>query len=104
MFGFGKKKIKKSKTDKRGKKKSKELQASCTGGSQKGKSESQRIREEALANARAAREHIGEETVQRIAELMAKKENNPFQQAIKKLEKADSDRVADEILYMLDDK
>ena len=100
MFGFGKKKTKNSKTDKRGKKKSKKLQAGCA----EGKSESQRIREEALANARAAREHLGDETVQRIAQLMAQKENNPFEQAIRQLEKADSDRVADEILYMLDEK
>ncbi|MCB1720158.1 MAG: hypothetical protein KDI11_00180 [Alphaproteobacteria bacterium] len=89
MFGFGK-----NKSDKR--KKSKELQA--------GRVKSQRLREEALANARAARETLGDETVQKIAEIIARKENNPFQQAIRQLESADSDRVADEILYMLDEK
>ena len=98
MFGFGK--TKKSKTDKRGKKKSKELQASV----EEGKSESQRIREEALANARAAREHIGEETIQKIAAAMAKKQNSPMQKALRQIENADADRVADEIMYMLDDK
>jgi len=89
MFGFGK-----NKSDKR--KKPKELQA--------GRVKSQRLREEALANARAARETLGDETVQKIAEIIARKENNPFQQAIRQLESADSDRVADEILYMLDEK
>ncbi len=100
MFGFGQKNKKTKQTDKRGKKKSKELRAGCA----EGKSESQRIREEALANARAAREHIGEDTIQKIAAAMAKKENNPMAKAQAQLATADSDRVADEILYMLDDK
>ncbi|MCB9982812.1 MAG: hypothetical protein H6861_03925 [Rhodospirillales bacterium] len=96
MFGFGK-----NRTDKR--KKLKALQAGCE---QKAceQSKSQRLREEALANARAAREALGDETVQKIAEIIARKENNPFEQALRKLEKADSDRISDEILYMLDKK
>ena len=110
MFGFGQKNKmhKKSKTDKRQKKPNK-AQASCakgecTGKAHKGKkSESQRIREEALANARAAREAIGEETIQKIAAAMAKKENSPMAIAKRQLENADSERVADEIFYMLDD-
>ena len=101
MFGFGQKnKKQKSKTDKRGKKKSKELQVGCTAGV----SESQRIREEALANARAAREHIGDETIQKIAAAMAKKENSPMAVATRQLENADSDKIADEIMWLLDDK
>ena len=107
MFGFGKnKKQTKSKTDKRQKKsklKQKRLQAGCTEGTYGEKSESQRIREEALANARKAREHIGEDTIQKIAAAMAKKENNPMAIAKKQLQNADSDRVVDEILYMLDE-
>jgi len=91
MFGFGKKKSDKEK-------KQKVLQAGCE------KSKRQRIREEALANARAARESLGEDTVQKIAEIISRKENNPFEKAIRKLETADSDRVADEILYMLDEE
>ena len=98
MFGFGKNK-KSKQTDKR--KKPKKLQAGCAEGN---KSKSQRIREEALANARAAREHIGEDTIQKIAAAMAKKENNPMAKAQAQLQNADSDRVADEILYMLDDQ
>lgn len=97
MFGFKKNK----KTDKRGKKKSKELQAGSVEGK---KSESQRLREEALANARAAREHIGEDTIQKIAAAMAKKENSPMAQAKEQLANSDADRITDEILYMLDEK
>ena len=105
MFGFGKNK-KKSKSDKRGKKKSKELQASGTR-EKNGEGQSlagDALRAQALANARAAREAIGEDTVQKMAEIIARKENNPFEKAIKQLENADADRVADEILYMLDEK
>lgn len=97
MFGFGKK------TSCKGKK-SKALQAE--GGQQvcAKQARSQQLRAEAMANARAARETLGDETVQKIAEIIARKENNPFEQALRKIEQADSDRVADEILYMLDEK
>lgn len=110
MFGLGKK----SKTDKRGKKQNnKKLQASSTGGSRKGNAgrngsgqglAGDALRAQALANARAAKEALGDETVRKMAEIIARKENNPFEQAIKALEKADSDRVSDEIFYMLKDK
>ena len=89
MFGFGKKQ----------KKKSKELQASV-----EGKSKSQRIREEALANARAARETLGDDTIQKIAAAMAKKEQGAMGKAQNQLKNADADRIADELLYMLDEK
>lgn len=106
MFGFGKNK--KNKSDKRGKKpqNKKKLQASGTRG-KNGEGQSlagDALRAQALANARAAREAIGEDTVQKMAEIIARKENNPFEKAIKQLENADADRVADEILYMLDEK
>ena len=107
-----------SKTDKR--KKPKELQASCEGvqkkrGAQqkpeKGRAKSKGsqsnsagdIRAQALANARAAREKIGEDTIQQIAEIISKKENNPFEQAKRKLETADTDRITDEIMFLLDE-
>ena len=106
MFGFGTKKNKKNKTDKQ--KKPKKLRASCEGVTNK-ESDGQSLagdalRAQALANARKAREHIGEDTIQKIAAAMAKKENNPMAQAQAQLQNADSDRVADEILFMLDDK
>ena len=95
MFGFAKK----SKTDKRAHRKAKEFQAGC-----REKSASRRIREDALANARAAREHIGEDTIRRIAASIAKKENSPMARARAMLHNADSERVAAEILHMLDER
>jgi hypothetical protein len=64
--------------------------------------ESERIRAEALANVRAAREALGEDTIQKIAEALKKKANSPMEQAKAKLAKVDTDRVLDEIKYMLD--
>ncbi len=114
MFGI----FTNSKTDKR--KKPKELQASCEGvknkrGAQnkpaKGRAKSTGsqsnsagdIRAQALANARLARERLGEDTVQKMAEIISRKENNPFEQAKKKIAMADSDRVVDEIMFLLDE-
>lgn len=57
---------------------------------------------QALANARAARERLGEETIQKIAEAIQKKQNSPMEQAKMKLARQDADRVADEILSMLE--
>ncbi len=101
MFGFG---TKKNKTGKQ--KKTKNLRAGHEDVNKK-QSNGQglagdALRAQALANARKAREHIGEETIQKIAAAMAKKENNPMAIATRQLESADSDRIADEILFMLD--
>ena len=68
-------------------------------------SQSQKLRAEALANMKAAREHIGDETVQKLAEIMQKmdqKENAPTAQARKDIEEADAERVAFEILLMME--
>lgn len=65
---------------------------------------SEDIREQALANARAARENIGDETLQRIAEAMSRKQNSATERAKADIVSADADRVAEEILYMLDKK
>ncbi|MCF8495633.1 MAG: hypothetical protein K9G62_03090, partial [Alphaproteobacteria bacterium] len=62
------------------------------------------IRAQALANARAAREALGEDTIQRIAASLSQKKNSPLEQAKARLQKLDKDRVAEEILIMLDDK
>ena len=64
--------------------------------------ESERIRAEALANVRTAREALGDETIQKIAEALKKKANSPMEQAKNKLAKVDTDRVLDEIKYMMD--
>jgi hypothetical protein len=60
------------------------------------------IRAQALANARKAREHIGEETLQKIAAAMQKKQQSAIEQAKLKISQADADRVAEEIISMLE--
>lgn len=65
-------------------------------------SSSDDIRAQALANARAARENLGEETIHKIAEIMKKMESQPMVQARQKMESVDSDRVLDELRYMID--
>lgn len=58
---------------------------------------------EAMNNARKAREEIGDETIQKIAEALRKKENSPFEQARRKIEGLNRDRVADNIRTMIDE-
>ena len=52
---------------------------------------------QAKANAAAAREEIGDETLDKIKEAMMKKENNPFEQAKKKVKSMDKQKVADSV-------
>jgi hypothetical protein len=74
-------------------------------GSDKGKSKGQvsspDIRAQALANAKAARESLGEETIQKIVEAMARKKNDPVEQAKAQIAQQDAERVAHEILDMM---
>lgn len=65
---------------------------------------SEELRAEAMANVRAAREHIGEDTLDRIAAAMTKKQQSATEQAKAQIQSADPDRVLDEILYMLDER
>ncbi|MCB1532077.1 MAG: hypothetical protein KDJ35_04315 [Alphaproteobacteria bacterium] len=64
---------------------------------------SQKLREEALANARAARENIGDETLQRIAAAMTAKQQSNTEQAKRAIQNADAERVAQELLQMIKD-
>lgn len=66
-----------------------------------GKLSSEDIRAQALANARAARERVGEETIQRIAEALVRKQMSLTEQAKKQIAQANSDRVADEIRLLM---
>lgn len=52
---------------------------------------------QAKANASAAREEIGNETLDKIKEAMMKKENNPFEQAKRKVKAMDDQKVADSV-------
>ena len=67
-------------------------------------SKSQRIRQEALANARTARAEIGEEALDKIAAMMTKKQQSEIERAKQKIAEADAHRVLDEIMLMMDDK
>lgn len=68
-----------------------------------GTSNSQRLREEALANARKAREAMGDEAIQKIAAAIRKKQQSESEQAKEKIAKVDPDRVLDELKWMLED-
>lgn len=92
---------KNKKSDKREKKQ--ELQVE-SGVRQNKSQDSQRLREEALANARKARAEIGEETLDKIAALMTKKQQSLVEQTKQKVAETDADRVAQEILLMMDEK
>jgi hypothetical protein len=59
---------------------------------------------QAKANAAAAREEIGDETLEKIRQHMAKKENNPFEQAKKKVKAMDQEKVADSLKDWMRDK
>lgn len=64
-------------------------------------------REEILAHARAtaaaAREEIGDETLEKIREAMMKKQGSAFEQAKQKVKAMDQERIADNIRYVMDD-
>ena len=65
---------------------------------------SKQLREQAMANARAAKEHIGEETLQKIAAAMTKKQQSALEQAKKDIHSADPDKVLDELKFMMDNR
>ncbi len=59
---------------------------------------------QAKANAAAAREEIGDDTLDKIREALLKKENSPFAQAKKRIEAMDQDKVRDNVsLWMRED-
>lgn len=88
-------------------KKAKTLKSSSAGAgaAQKNTSAANRsaeIRAQAMANARAAREAIGDETLQKIAAAIQKKQASVTERAKDQIKKSDPERVAEEILYMLE--
>ena len=74
----------------------------------KPKAEKKPSREELIAqaqeNARRARENIGEETLERIAAAMAKKEQSATEQAKAKIREMDKAHVADHLKLLIEDK
>ena len=59
---------------------------------------------QAKANAAAAREEIGDETLEKIREALLQKENNPFEQAKAKVKSMDRQKVADSVSDWLREK
>ncbi len=62
------------------------------------------LRAQALANTRAARERIGEDAIQKIAQALTKKQSSTVEQAKNKIGKTDSGRVRDEIRFLMDEE
>ena len=64
-------------------------------------------REEIMAQARAAaaaaRQEIGDETLDKIREAMMKKQGSAFEQAKAKVKAMDRERIADNIKYVMDE-
>ena len=59
------------------------------------------IRAQAMANAKAARENLGEETIDRIAELMKQKQNSTMERMKAEIVRHDKDKIASELLFIL---
>ena len=59
---------------------------------------------QAKANASKARAEIGDETLQKIAAAMQKKEQSATEQAKAKIKQLDKDKVADHLKIMIEDK
>ncbi|NCT41329.1 MAG: hypothetical protein GW778_06690 [Alphaproteobacteria bacterium] len=86
-------------TDKRAK-------AGCVGSNKNGGHglQGDALRAQAMANVRSARAHIGEETLDRIAAAMTKKQQSATEIAKRQIQGADVDKVLDELKWMLDSK
>lgn len=103
MFWGKKDKNKKNKTkDKRAV--SNRNAAGCVGKKKSHGRSREAIQAEAMANFSAARAHIGEDTLDKIAAAMTKKQQSAMERAKRDLENVDVDRMLDELKWMLDNK
>tara|TARA_R110002124_G_scaffold287216_1_gene471431 strand:- start:126722 stop:126988 length:267 start_codon:yes stop_codon:yes gene_type:complete len=64
---------------------------------------SAKLRAQALANSRKARDVIGEDTLDEIRAQLEGKENSPLEQARRQIDAADKNRVTDNLRYMIDE-
>lgn len=62
------------------------------------------LRNQAMKNARKAREAIGEEALQKVAAIMADKNKQAAARAKAEIEAMDKARIADHLKSLLDDK
>jgi len=88
------------------KKKPKKQPSKAKNDPKKGQKQGQKLsREEiiaqAKANAAAAREEIGDETLEKIKQAMLKKEQSTFEQAKKRVKSMDDDKVRDNLRFWL---
>ncbi|MBI1326261.1 MAG: hypothetical protein GC136_01305 [Alphaproteobacteria bacterium] len=60
--------------------------------------------DEALVNAKAAREAIGEDTLARIAAIMAQKNNSALNKAKQQIAEIKGERIADEMKSLIHDE
>lgn len=60
--------------------------------------------DEAMANARLAREAIGEDTLARIAAIMAQKNNSALNKAKEQIAQVKGERIADEVKFLINDE
>ncbi len=63
-----------------------------------------KIRKQAMANANAARDNLGQDTIDKIAAKMTEMQKSNMAQAKASLEKVDTDKMLNELKNMLDDK
>lgn len=61
------------------------------------------IMKQAMSNVRQARAEIGEETLNKVAEMIRRKENSEMEKAKAKIKSLDQERVADNVKAMLRD-
>ncbi len=64
---------------------------------------SAQLRVQAMENARAARAHIGEDTIQKIAATMSQKQSSATEKAKEEIELHDAERIAVELLILIDE-
>lgn len=62
------------------------------------------VHAQALENMRAARAHIGEETLEKIAAAMTAKQKSATEQAKRQIQESDPDKVLDELLLMMKER
>lgn len=62
------------------------------------------LKAEAMANARAARAQIGDETLQKIARALSEQNKSPGKKAQDQIRAMDHGHVADHLKSLLDDK
>ncbi len=76
----------------------------CVGKNKGHGSKREAIHAQAMANFSSAKANIGEDTLDRIAAAMSRKENSPMERARRELASVDTDKVLDELKWMLDQK